>query len=188
MIVLLYFIYVCIMLVSSYFDKSFFNQSHFFYLIISTLIIVSNKKGSLFLKKSGKRLYFIYALIAVFLAFIVFFINHKPGFIGFYDTFYNLHLIDILKVCIFYPIMEELIFRFFWLNKLNEKYSILVSILISSLGFSISHFFSDIGLIYPFLFGILMSCLYLKFKNIYLCIIFHIFYNSSILFANTFFC
>ena len=171
------------MLVSSYLDKSFFNQSHFFYLIISTLIIVSNKKSSLSLKKSGKRLYFIYALTAIFFAFIVFFINHKSRFIG----FYNLHLMDILKVCILYPIMEELIFRFFWLDKFNHKYSILASILISSLGFSISHFFSDIGLVYPFLFGILMSCLYLKFRNIYLCIIFHVFYNSSILFAGTFF-
>lgn len=175
------------MLISSYLDDSFFNQSHFFFLIVSTFLIFLYNKGRLCAKKVNNKLYFIFALAAVFLAFFVFLITHKPEFIGSKSTFYNLHPIDILKVCLMYPIMEELIFRFFWLNKLNDKYSIFLSILISSLGFSISHFFSDIGLIYPFLFGILIGYSFLKFKNIYLCIIFHIFYNSSILFANTFF-
>lgn len=175
------------MLISSYLDNAFFNQLHFSFLIISTFIILLYKKGKLRPKKVNNYIYLIFAVSGIFLAIFIFLINHKPGIINPYNTFYNLQPIDILKVCILYPIMEELIFRFFWLNKLNEKFSILPSILILSFGFSISHFFSDIGLIYPFLSSILISYLYLKFKNIYLCIIFHIFYNSSILFAGTFF-
>src|SRR5690606_2992943 len=110
---------------------------------------------------------------------------HKTEFIGSYSTFYNLDLKSIFIVCLLYPILEELVFRSYWLKYLNEKMSITKSLIISAVGFSLSHFYSDIALIYPFISGLFLGWLYFKFKNIYLCIIFHIIYNTLIILINT---
>ncbi|MCQ2737308.1 MAG: CPBP family intramembrane metalloprotease [archaeon] len=82
-------------------------------------------------------------------------------------------LMYFLAVVILSPIVEELLFRGIILRKLNTDYnfSIPFAILISSLLFGLCHSFG--GILSAFVFGICMSVLYLKTKNILVPILAH---------------
>jgi membrane protease YdiL (CAAX protease family) len=86
--------------------------------------------------------------------------------------------IAIVKAIVLYPILEELIFRRYLLSLLVNKYSPYKAILILSLGFSITHIFTNSGLLFVFIMSLFLSWVYVKTKNIFLCFTAHIVVNS----------
>lgn len=85
----------------------------------------------------------------------------------------------IIYVCIIGPAVEEFVFRAVILGGLLKKYSIKKSIIISSILFGISHL-NGIQFINAFLVGILLGYIYSKTRSIYLCMYFHMAFNSII--------
>ncbi len=183
--ILLFFLYVALSILGAYLDGQLFFGIHLIFILIFITYFVFYTKTSIEKEAITTSLVFFIILFSVSSALFFALLNHKTEFIGSYNTFYNLNLLKVLIICFLYPILEELVFRSFWLKYLNEKMSLTKSLILSAVGFSLSHFYSDIALIYPFISGLFLGWLYLKFKNIYLCIIFHIVYNISIITINT---
>ncbi|MEW7292897.1 CPBP family intramembrane glutamic endopeptidase [Aquimarina sp. 2304DJ70-9] len=84
-----------------------------------------------------------------------------------------------ISVLIIAPIFEELFFRKFLFGELLKKYSSNVSILVSSICFSIIHLPSYRNLIPTFIFGIIACLIYKKTRNIFYTIILHFLANLS---------
>ena len=92
------------------------------------------------------------------------------------------------------PIIETLIFQTFIISvtcKLlkRPKYKFYVSLFISSLAFSFNHSYNYYYMIYTFLIGILLACMYYiaryrRFSATLSLIILHSIWNSLILFTN----
>ena len=88
--------------------------------------------------------------------------NNFSSFKGFSPAFFY----NSLSVLIISPILEELFFRKFLLQKLLAKNSVKTGILISSLCFAIIHVETPFNLIPTFIFGIISSIIYIKTKKI----------------------
>lgn len=91
-------------------------------------------------------------------------------------------LLNGIGVIIIAPIFEELFFRKFLFTELQKKYSLNLSILISSICFAIVHLPNYGNLIPVFILGILSCIIYNRTKNILYSMILHFFSNSSWLF------
>lgn len=74
------------------------------------------------------------------------------------------------------PFFEELFFRFFFFEKLKNLSTTKI-IVLSSLMFSIAHWFSNDGLFYIFIFGVLIGIYYHKAKSITMVYFLHLFLN-----------
>ncbi len=91
----------------------------------------------------------------------------------------NLPKIDLL----FYlaisvaPLVEELFYRKLVCDLLVKNYSVLNTILLSAIIFSLAHVFTGTNLWYSFSGGIVLAFLYLKSRKLVLSIIMHIFIN-----------
>lgn len=88
-----------------------------------------------------------------------------------------------LNVSIIGPIVEEIMFRGIILNRLSKRWGFNVGIIISSLLFGIQHL--EMAIIGAFLWGIVMSLLYLKTNNIMIPITLHIINNSLVTIITT---
>lgn len=95
------------------------------------------------------------------------------------SLFYN--LISTLLIA---PIIEELFFRKFLLEKLAKKNRPILAIIISSICFSIIHIETPNNLIPTFIIGIILGIIYLKTKKIGYCIMLHFIVNLIILTTN----
>ncbi|WP_369903609.1 type II CAAX prenyl endopeptidase Rce1 family protein [Bacillus manliponensis] len=85
-------------------------------------------------------------------------------------------VLSVISVCIFAPIMEEIIFRGFFLNRMAYKWGIKPAIIVSSLMFGFGH----IDVIGAFLFGVIMCLLYIKTKSLWTAIIVHALNNTIV--------
>ena len=85
-------------------------------------------------------------------------------------------IFSVISACIFAPIMEEVIFRGFFLNRMTYKWGVKRAIIVSSLIFGFGH----IDVIGAFLFGVVMCLLYIKTKSIWTNIIVHALNNSVV--------
>ncbi|EJR56661.1 hypothetical protein IIM_00593 [Bacillus cereus VD107] len=72
-------------------------------------------------------------------------------------------IFSFISACILAPIMEEVIFRGFFLQRMAYKWGIKRAVIISSLIFGLGHF----DVIGAFMFGVIMCLLYIKTKNIW---------------------
>ncbi|KEK23630.1 CPBP family intramembrane glutamic endopeptidase [Bacillus gaemokensis] len=72
-------------------------------------------------------------------------------------------IFSFISACIFAPIMEEVIFRGFFLNRMAFKWGIKRAVIVSSLIFGLGHF----DVVGAFVFGVVMCLLYIKTKNIW---------------------
>ena len=83
------------------------------------------------------------------------------------------------------PIVEELLFRGIILNGLlNSSKNRIVSVIFTSILFSLIHikgfgFCNVLNIVDTFIFSIIVSCFYVKTKNVYYAIIFHMVYNLT---------
>lgn len=95
--------------------------------------------------------------------------------------FSELTLTTIITRMILYliiaPIFEEIIFRKYILTKLLKRYSIFISIVISSIYFSLFHLPSYLSLMPTLIFGIIACIVYIKTRNIIYPIFLHFLYN-----------
>ncbi|WP_416825577.1 type II CAAX prenyl endopeptidase Rce1 family protein [Ectobacillus polymachus] len=83
---------------------------------------------------------------------------------------------SIISACVFAPIMEELIFRGFFLNRLSYKWGIRKAILVSSILFGLGH--SDV--IGATLFGITMCLIYIKTRSLLVGMVIHSLNNLTV--------
>ncbi|EOP74682.1 CAAX amino protease [Bacillus cereus VDM006] len=72
-------------------------------------------------------------------------------------------IFSFISACIFAPIMEEVIFRGFFLQRMTFKWGIKRAVIVSSLIFGLGHF----DVVGAFVFGVVMCLLYIKTKNIW---------------------
>ncbi|WP_055435537.1 CPBP family intramembrane glutamic endopeptidase [Lacinutrix algicola] len=89
----------------------------------------------------------------------------------------NLSIFNIISLIIIAPIIEELFYRKFLLEKLAQKNGKLVSLLISSLCFSIIHIETPNNLIPSFIVGMILGLIYLKTQKIGYSIVLHFIFN-----------
>ncbi|HEY4601841.1 MAG TPA: type II CAAX endopeptidase family protein [Cerasibacillus sp.] len=82
----------------------------------------------------------------------------------------------ILSTSLVAPIAEEFIFRGFFLKRIAKKTNIIVSLIITNVLFAILH----VDYIGAFMFGLLLSLIYLKTNNLLLPILIHFFNNFSL--------
>ena len=93
-----------------------------------------------------------------------------------FDNNQNISLLPLFLICTT-SILEEIVYRAYFLDKLLKEKSKIASVLILSLHFSIVHIFTDTGLLYAFVFSILLSLLYIKTKSLFNTIILHLYCN-----------
>ena len=86
-------------------------------------------------------------------------------------------LYNTITILLISPILEELFFRKFLLQKLLEKNSQIIAIIISSLCFTIIHIETPMNLIPTFIFGIISGLILIKTKRIIYSIILHFLVN-----------
>lgn len=101
--------------------------------------------------------------------------------IGASGTPVNMNIILVILASGFIgPIMEELLFRYIYLNKLLKFNNENTSIMISTFVFAILHG-NLYNIIYAFVIGLILSKIYLKYKNITASIIVHISANLIVI-------
>jgi membrane protease YdiL (CAAX protease family) len=97
----------------------------------------------------------------------------------------NIALIyNLISTLLIAPIVEELFYRKFLLDKLLEKNKPVLAIIISSICFSIMHLETPNNLIPTFISGIILGIIYLKTKKIGYCIMLHFIVNLIIVTTN----
>ena len=93
-------------------------------------------------------------------------------------------IMEFIATCIFAPICEEIIFRFGLYEKLNKKFNIGISILITSIIFSIIHFYKLDGIIILLTISTIWNYTYYKTNNLLYPIILHFLHNLYALISN----
>ncbi len=106
----------------------------------------------------------------------------EPEAIKHSDRSSTILMLNGISIIIIAPIFEELFFRKFLFTELQKKYSLNLSVLISSICFALVHLPNYRNLIPIFILGILSCIIYYRTKNIFYSIILHFFSNSSWLF------
>ena len=101
-------------------------------------------------------------------------------------SLYNI-ITGLIFLCIVPSIAEELLFRCIMLDKLKNKHSLTVSILISSIIFAVLHF--DLTNFIPqFIFGIVLCLMAISTKSIFPSILAHFLNNIMLLFYDEYIC
>ena len=96
----------------------------------------------------------------------------------------NIYL-AILSSGIIGPILEEMLFRYVFLNRLSNFFTTRNAILLSSLVFALLH--GDIiTMIYAFIMGFIFAYVYVKYDNIKVSIMCHISANTIVIFLTSF--
>ena len=83
----------------------------------------------------------------------------------------------LFKIIFFAPIYEEIFYRKIVFSKLKQRYSLLTSMIVSSLYFAFGHLDFSIHLLSFFVFGLIFSYIYYKTNSILTVILLHAFYN-----------
>lgn len=97
----------------------------------------------------------------------------------------NIALIySLISTLLIAPIIEELFYRKFLLDKLLGKNKPILAIIVSSICFSIMHIETPNNLIPTFISGIILGIIYLKTKKIGYCIMLHFIVNLIIVTTN----
>lgn len=96
----------------------------------------------------------------------------------------NIYL-AVLSSGIIGPILEEMLFRYVFLNRLSNFFTMRNAILLSSLVFALLH--GDIiTMIYAFIMGFIFAYVYVKYDNIKVSIMCHISANTIVIFLTSF--
>ncbi len=151
-----------------------------YYIVVSIYLFVKNYKKE---KEIGKRKLFFCFSFGISFSFLF---NMIIIFFKGISIHHNLPIsLSLLSSGIIGPIYEEILFRYIFYYRLRQKYSKRKSILISSIVFGLIHI-HPVKVIYAFIFGIFLSYIYDKYKNIFVSIIMHIAANSVVLYLNVF--
>ena len=96
----------------------------------------------------------------------------------------NIYL-AVLSSGIIGPILEEMLFRYVFLNRLRNFFTTRNAILLSSLVFALLHG-NIITMIYAFIMGFIFAYVYVKYDNIKVSIMCHIGANTIVIFLTSF--
>ena len=94
-------------------------------------------------------------------------------------SFMEVVVVDMNKIILYSyliivgPIFEEMVFRYIGLRNAKEEYSLKKAIIITSILFALLHS-GLLNMIYAFLIGIVLSYVYVRYKNIMYPIVLHI--------------
>lgn len=171
--------------------KNNFIFSRLFYIVIVTLIGFSvindlKKKDKIEIKEylNIKRINITLLLKYLFLSFIVRILleqlvifMHTPST----DIQVPLNIFEIIAEfimsCVFAPVFEEIIFRFGLYKKLNKKLNFIISILITSIVFTLIHFYNIDGIIILLGISLIWHYSFYKTNNLIYPIFLHFFHN-----------
>lgn len=92
-------------------------------------------------------------------------------------------LAALISLGILAPLFEELLFRGILLDQLGKKFGITIASWVTSLVFAIAHL-NLLGFPLFLLIGLLLSRMRLRQKSLWLPVLFHMMYNTSILLMN----
>lgn len=95
-------------------------------------------------------------------------------------------VVQFITTCIFAPVFEEIIFRFGIYKKINKKLNIVVSIIITSMIFSIMHFYNIDGCVILIVVSLVWNYSFYKTDNLVYPILLHFFHNIYALSDNLF--
>ena len=151
-----------------------------FYIFVSIYLYLKNRREEYTVSKKNifPCIYFGISFALLFNMIIFYYSKESRG-----DSIP--FLLSFISSGIVGPIYEEILFRYVFFNRLKNRFSIRKSIVISSSIFGIIHF-QVIRSLYAFIFGIFLSLVYEKKKNIIVPIIMHIAANSIVLFLEGF--
>ena len=171
-----FFLYILCTMIVSYFDIKYNLKSILLFTFFVISILYFNDVKNYFktpISKPNSK--FVGYILLFCLSFTVLFSLLPSLIFSDYkiDTIENFTNYDILNVFLFTPILEELIFRGSLFAILIEVESTQKSIFLSSLGFTLAHYLSDTSFFTVFILGSFLTYVYLKTKNIFLCIIVH---------------
>ena len=82
-----------------------------------------------------------------------------------------------IRVCLFAPITEEILMRGYVLNGLQNKYGVMVALVITTFLFAILHF-NYVQTLSAVICGLVIGLLYIKTNSVACCILTHALYNS----------
>lgn len=138
----------------------------------------SNLRHQLFVPRAAELMFTVTVVIflyVVFLSYRYFFIGEIPQLREF--SYLKERWLYVIGTIVMAPIIEEVLFRGLFLNQFLIKYKTFIAILLSSFLFAITHL-TPITAIYAFLFSIVLSLLYYKFKqSLIIAIVFHMIWN-----------
>ena len=95
-------------------------------------------------------------------------------------------IVEFITTCIFAPIFEEITFRFGLYKKLNKKYNVVISMIITSLVFAIVHLYNVDGIIILSVLALMWNYSFYKTNNLMYPIMLHFFHNTYALSSNLF--
>ncbi len=158
--------------------EEFFWIEGFIYLISSLIFFfivfgfLRRRLDNFFFTKTEFKFYLIAVGFALFVVFI------QPNFWNRdVAVFHYYALPRAIKSVIFVPIIEELFFRGFLLGEMKKRYSTLVSLLVSSVLFSLIHLPNIEQSLFALIGGSFSAILFIISKSIYPSLVFHITWN-----------
>ena len=179
-----FYLYIICTMIVVFVEKKYELNGFLLFSFFSISIFFFENLKSLFNFPFSKKQTMLVVYVLLFIICFSFFFNLLPSLVlkkNNIQEISNYSTFGFLKVLIIFPILEELVFRGGLLSLLLKKISSKKAIFISALGFSITHYLSDSGLLAVFILGVLLAHLYIKTKNIYFCIIAHILTNFFVI-------
>ena len=160
-------------------------ENYFYYIVIVFYVLLmiyfykTNRIKDNVVDINSYYIYVYFVLsVSIFLNMLFFYFNINKEVSNSVNT-----ILLIISSGLLGPIVEEYLFRKILLNRLLERYSIKKAIIVESFIFSLFHT-SINGFIYAFIIGMLLSMIYVKYKNIKLVILCHMISNIFVLFLS----
>lgn len=128
---------------------------------------------------------FLTFIIRIVLEQLILFLPFKETIVQMPSDIFEI-IVEFIATCIFAPIFEEITFRFGLYKKLNKKYNVVISMIITSLVFAIVHIYSIDGIIILLVLALMWNHSFYKTNNLMYPIVLHFFYNTYALSSNLF--
>lgn len=122
------------------------------------------------------RYLFLSFIIKIILDQVFKFIPFTTKVIDIPSNFYEIG-VEFIATCIFAPVFEEIIFRFGVYKKISKKLNIKLAMIITSVIFSLIHFYSIDGIIILIMISLVWNYLFYKTDNLIYPILLHFFHN-----------
>lgn len=190
-IIVIYVLQILILFISSFIYKyvlsgddlnSFIANEFYFIMLLFNVIVVIFLLKKYYRKEKEIKLdnvissVFIVVSISLILNMLFYYFKLQSNTVPTISIY-----LMILSSGIIGPIVEELLFRKILLNRLLQIYSVKKAIIIETLIFALFHGGVN-GFIYAFVIGMLLSIMYVKYRNIKIPIICHMISNTLVLY------
>lgn len=128
---------------------------------------------------------FLTFIIRIVLEQLILFLPFKETIVQVPSDIFEI-IVEFIATCIFAPIFEEITFRFGLYKKLNKKYNVVISMIITSLVFAIVHLYNVDGIIILSVLALMWNYSFNKTNNLMYPIMLHFFHNIYALSSSLF--